>query len=180
MDRAPGLDADRVILDRNPFDGGDALVPTLRAGRRSSSIHLLRPATAAGLAVVPPPGPSVAWAASTAHDTQGLGCLAGLGVDGDVAARLRDILDSLAATYARAIRLAEHLSGHEVDIVHVVGGGSRNALLCRLTATSTQRPVAAGPPEATAIGNALVQGRATGTITGGLEELRQIVRHVSS
>jgi rhamnulokinase len=59
--------------------------------------------------------------------------------------------------------------------VHVVGGGSQNALLCQLTANITRRPVIAGPVEATALGNVLIQARAAGAITGTLPELRQIV-----
>lgn len=93
----------------------------------------------------------------------------------DRPALVRCILDSLAAAYARAIERAERLSGHEVDVVHVVGGGARNGLLCRLTARSAGRPVTAGPAEATALGNALVQARAVGTVSGSLEELRQLV-----
>ena len=55
-------------------------------------------------------------------------------------------------------------------------GGSQNALLCQLTADATGRPVVAGPVEATAIGNILVQARALGLISGGLDELRASVR----
>jgi rhamnulokinase len=62
-----------------------------------------------------------------------------------------------------------------VRTVHVVGGGSQNALLCRLTAEATGLPVVAGPVEATAIGNVLVQARAHGLVTGDLEALRALV-----
>jgi rhamnulokinase len=58
----------------------------------------------------------------------------------------------------------------------VVGGGARNALLCQLTADATGRTVVAGPVEATAIGNILVQARTLGLVDGGLDELRAIVR----
>jgi rhamnulokinase len=67
------------------------------------------------------------------------------------------------------------LTGRPVDVIHVVGGGSRNALLCRLTAEACERPVLAGPAEATSVGNVLVQAIAAGEL-GSLEELRAAVR----
>jgi len=92
---------------------------------------------------------------------------------------VRCILDSLAAAFAAAVEDASRLSGQAVDVVHVVGGGSRNGLLCQLTADATGRPVIAGPVEATAIGNLLVQARAHGFIEGDLESLRALVRATS-
>ncbi|WP_448060768.1 rhamnulokinase [Cellulomonas hominis] len=89
---------------------------------------------------------------------------------------VRCVLDSLALAYRRAVRQAVELSGHPVEVVHVVGGGARNALLCRLTADATGLPVVAGPAEGTAIGNLLTQALATGALTGGLPALRQVVR----
>ncbi|TWD50950.1 rhamnulokinase [Arthrobacter sp. AG367] len=91
------------------------------------------------------------------------------------AAITRCIMDSLAAAYARTITTAERLAGREVDVVHVVGGGSQNTLLCQLTANATGRPVIAGPVEATALGNVLIQARAAGAATGGLPLLRGII-----
>jgi rhamnulokinase len=93
----------------------------------------------------------------------------------DPAAIVRCILDSLAAGYARTIDDAERLAGVSADVVHIVGGGSQNALLCQLTAQATGKSVIAGPVEATALGNVLVQARAAGVATGGLAELRRIV-----
>jgi len=89
---------------------------------------------------------------------------------------VRCILDSLAAAYARTIRDAVRLSGATVEVVHVVGGGARNALLCQLTADACELPVLAGPVEATALGNVLVQARARGLLAGDLETLRDLVR----
>lgn len=89
---------------------------------------------------------------------------------------VRSILASLAEAYATTFRDAERLTGRAVKRIHVVGGGSRNALLCQLTADATGRPVEAGPVEATAIGNVLVQARALGAVDGDLEALREIVR----
>ena len=88
---------------------------------------------------------------------------------------VRCILDSLALAYRRTVRAAVALSGRDVDVVHVVGGGARNALLCQLTADACRLPVVAGPVEAAALGNAVVQARALGVLGGGLPELRAVV-----
>jgi rhamnulokinase len=61
-------------------------------------------------------------------------------------------------------------------VVHVVGGGARNELLCRLTADACGRPVLAGPVEATALGNVLVQARTAGMVDGGLPAMRAVLR----
>ena len=96
------------------------------------------------------------------------------------AAMVRCILDSLASAFAAAVEDASRLSGQTVAAIHIVGGGSRNALLCQLTADAAGRPVIAGPVEATAIGNLLVQARAHGIIDGDLETLRALVRASST
>ncbi len=89
---------------------------------------------------------------------------------------VRCILDSLALAHRRAIRQAQELSGRHVDVVHVVGGGARNELLCRLTADACGLPVLAGPVESTALGNILVQARAAGAVRGDLAALRALLR----
>ncbi len=89
---------------------------------------------------------------------------------------VRCILDSLALAYRRAVRTAVELTGRAVGVVHVVGGGARNELLCRLTADATGLPVVAGPAEGTAIGNLLTQALATGELDGGLAGAREVVR----
>jgi rhamnulokinase len=88
----------------------------------------------------------------------------------------RCILDSLAIAYRRALADAQELSGRHADVVHVVGGGSRNELLCQLTADATGLPVIAGPAEATALGNVLVQARALGAAPDSLSGLRGLLR----
>ena len=88
---------------------------------------------------------------------------------------VRSILESLAASFADAVNTACELSGATASVVHIVGGGSQNELLCQLTADRLGRPVLAGPVEATAIGNVLVQARAQGLVTGSLESLRALV-----
>jgi rhamnulokinase len=92
---------------------------------------------------------------------------------------VRCILDSLALAYRRSVRRAAELSGRSVENVHLVGGGARNTLLCQLTADACGLPVMAGPVEAAAIGNALVQARAGGVLSGGLAELRALIRRTS-
>jgi rhamnulokinase len=89
---------------------------------------------------------------------------------------VRCILDSLALAYRRTVRRAAELSGRDVEVVHVVGGGARNTLLCQLTADACGLPVLAGPVEAAALGNALVQARSAGVLGGGLAEMRALLR----
>jgi rhamnulokinase len=89
----------------------------------------------------------------------------------------RCILDSLAIAYRRTLADAQELSGRHADVVHVVGGGARNELLCQLTADATGLPVIAGPVEATALGNVLVQARALGAAPDSLAGLRAQIRN---
>ena len=105
---------------------------------------------------------------------------AGQDVPDSVPHVVRCILDSLAAAFAETIEQAERLSGQPIEVVHIVGGGSQNALLCQLTADACQRPVIAGPVEATALGNLVVQARTLGALSGDLTELRRQVRAGSS
>lgn len=87
----------------------------------------------------------------------------------------RSIVESLAEAFAQTVRTASVLSGVDVETIHVVGGGALNELLCRRTADRSGLPVLAGPVEATAIGNVLVQARAQGFVDGDLESLRALV-----
>ncbi|GAA2365195.1 carbohydrate kinase [Catellatospora methionotrophica] len=92
------------------------------------------------------------------------------------AALVRCIVESLALAHARTVRRARELADRDVEAVHLVGGGARNELLCQLTADACGLPVVAGPVEATALGNALVQARAIGAIDGSLADLRGLLR----
>ncbi|WGL51859.1 rhamnulokinase [Nocardioides sp. BP30] len=94
---------------------------------------------------------------------------------------VRTILDSLALAYRRNLRQGAALAGRTLELVHVVGGGSQNALLCQLTADACGLPVLAGPAEAAALGNALVQARTLSRMRGGddlpdLAAMRSLVR----
>ncbi|WP_037571374.1 rhamnulokinase [Phaeacidiphilus oryzae] len=92
----------------------------------------------------------------------------------DRGSTVRTILEALALAHARTLRQAAELSGRSFDAVHLVGGGARNELLCRLTADALGMPVVAGPVEATALGNILVQARAQGILTDRHEARRLI------
>jgi len=95
------------------------------------------------------------------------------------AAIVRVIVESLAAAFAETVQRAASLGGVGVEAIHIVGGGARNALLCQATADRSGLPVLAGPVEATAIGNVLVQARAAGLLSGDLETLRALVARTS-
>jgi rhamnulokinase len=86
---------------------------------------------------------------------------------------VRSALVSLACKYRLVLERLERVSGREVDRVHVIGGGARNELLSRLTADVLARPVLAGPVEAAALGNVLVQARAVGEL-GSLADMRSV------
>lgn len=86
----------------------------------------------------------------------------------------RCILDSLALCYAETLDKASDITGQSIDTLHIVGGGCRNTLLNQITANTTGRRTVAGPEEATAIGNALLQAIALGGIKD-LEEARRLV-----
>jgi rhamnulokinase len=88
---------------------------------------------------------------------------------------VRCALESLALRYRWVLERLEELIGHRLDVIHVVGGGSQNALLNQCTADACNRPVVAGPVEATAIGNVLVQAIGLGLLKN-LNEGREVVR----
>ncbi|KQX74484.1 rhamnulokinase family protein [Aeromicrobium sp. Root472D3] len=93
----------------------------------------------------------------------------------DRATLMRSIVESIAQAFADALDAAERLSGRAIRVVHVVGGGSQNRLLCQATADRSGRAVLAGPVEATALGNVLVQARALGAVGGTLEDMRALI-----
>jgi len=93
-------------------------------------------------------------------------------------ALLRCALESIALKYQTVLGWLEEVGGKRVEVIHIVGGGSRNTLLNQFTADACNRAVVAGPVEATVLGNVLVQARACSEI-GSLAELRTIVRNSS-
>lgn len=88
---------------------------------------------------------------------------------------VRCILESLALKYRQVLGALERITGTKIKVIHIVGGGSRNALLNQFTADACQRPVIAGPVEATAVGNVLFQAKSSGELHS-LSDIRRVVR----
>ena len=145
--------------------GRDAeLMPLLAAAADRPGLSCVLDMTDARL--LPPgdmPGRLLAMAAETGQD-----------LADDPVAITRCILDSLALAYRNTIATACALAGRAVSVVHIVGGGCQNRLLCQLTAEATGLPVVAGPAEGTALGNLLVQARACGAVSGDRTALRKV------
>ncbi len=91
------------------------------------------------------------------------------------AAMVRAILESLALKYRFVLDQLREVLGHPIEKIHIIGGGARNVLLCQLTADATGLPVVAGPAEATAVGNILVQAMALGLVSSPAG-MRRIIR----
>jgi len=91
---------------------------------------------------------------------------------------VRCAYESLALKYRQVLGWLEELTGNRIEVIHIVGGGSRSEILNQFTADACQRPVITGPVEATAMGNLLVQARAEGELSS-LAEIRRVVRNSS-
>ena len=90
----------------------------------------------------------------------------------------RCILESLALKYRYALDQLQTVIAIPLDVLHIIGGGSRNTVLCQCTASATGKRVVAGPAEGTAMGNLLVQAMACGDIPS-LDAGREVVRNSS-
>jgi rhamnulokinase len=88
---------------------------------------------------------------------------------------VRCATESLALRYRMVMAWLEELTGEDIEVIHIVGGGAKNRLLNQMTADACGRPVVTGPVEATALGNLLVQARAGGEL-GSLREIREASR----
>jgi rhamnulokinase len=99
-------------------------------------------------------------------------------VPAEPGAAVRCALESLALRYRWVLERLEELLGRRLDTIHVVGGGGQNALLCQFTADACNRQVLAGPVEATAMGNVLVQAIGLGLLNS-LADAREVVRRSS-
>jgi len=101
--------------------------------------------------------------------------MSGQAAPDSVGGTIRCALESLALCYRWVLERLETLTGQRAEVIHIVGGGSQNALLNQFTADACNRPVLAGPVEATAIGNVLVQALGIGVL-GSLADAREVVR----
>jgi rhamnulokinase len=88
---------------------------------------------------------------------------------------IRAALESLALRYRMVLGFLEELIGGRMETIHIVGGGTQNRLLCQMAADACNRRVVAGPVEATAIGNLMMQAVAQGAI-GSIAQAREIIR----
>jgi rhamnulokinase len=92
----------------------------------------------------------------------------------ETATLFRVIFESLALKYDWVVGQLAAATGEDIDRIHIVGGGSQNELLCQMTANASQREVVAGPVEATAIGNIVIQAIASGELAD-LVEARELI-----
>ena len=90
-------------------------------------------------------------------------------------ALVRCILESLALKYRWGLEKLEEILGRRLNVIHIIGGGCQNKLLCQLTADATGRQVVAGPVEATAIGNIMMQALTMGYVDS-IAEARELIR----
>jgi rhamnulokinase len=125
--------------------------------------------------LVDPDDPALVAPADMPEAIRGLARAAGEPVPESTAAVVRTALESVAAAIRRRIGELDTLLGRRIGRVHLVGGGVKNRLLCQMIADATGRPVVAGPVEATAIGNLLVQLTARAGVVD-LRAMREIVR----
>ena len=91
---------------------------------------------------------------------------------------VRCAYESLALKYRQVLGWLEELTANHIEVIHIVGGGSKSEILNQFTADACQRPVIAGPVEATALGNLLVQARSNGELSS-LAEMRSVIRRSS-
>lgn len=88
---------------------------------------------------------------------------------------IRCALESLALKYRQVLEWLQELTGGPINTIHIVGGGAQNRQLCQMAADACARPVIAGPVEATAIGNLMMQAIATGAV-GSISDAREVIR----
>jgi len=93
----------------------------------------------------------------------------------DRGAIVRIVMESLALKYRHLLRLLREMSGADIDVLHIVGGGAKDSLLCGLTAEAVGLPVVAGPAEATCTGNLIAQLVGAGVVSS-VGEGRMLVR----
>ncbi len=147
-----------------------------RAGREWSYEELVAKAAAARpfAALVDPDDPSFLAPGDMPARLAACCARTGQAAPGDEGAFVRCAMESLALKYRWTVERLEQILGTTIRAIHVVGGGSRNTLLCQFTADACGRPVYGGPVEATAAGNVLLQMMARGRIAS-LADARAVV-----
>jgi rhamnulokinase len=96
-------------------------------------------------------------------------------VPADEGAVIRCVLESISMQYRRVLGWLEELIGGRIETIHIVGGGANNRQLCQMAADACNRRVLAGPTEATAIGNLMMQAVAAGEVAS-IAEAREVIR----
>jgi len=134
------------------------------AGPGYDELHELAAQARPDVALFDPDDPSLLRGADTPAEIAALCAGGGQAPPAGRGELLRSILVSLACKYRLVLEQLQAVTGQRIGVVHVVGGGARNRLLCRLTAELTGREVLAGPEEATALGNVLVGAMALGEL----------------
>lgn len=99
----------------------------------------------------------------------------GLRVPADRPDMVRSIVESLAVAFVRSVHRAAELTARRISVIHIVGGGAQGELLCQAVADRSGLPVVAGPTEATAVGNVLMQGCGLGVLPRDAAVLRELV-----
>jgi rhamnulokinase len=139
-----------------------------------SELERLASTPGEGVALFDPDHPDLLRHGDMPSRIAGLCEAAGEPAPSDPGQFVRAILTSLACKYNFVLQRCQIATGRHIDAINVIGGGVRNRALCQLTADITGLPVVAGPVEATALGNILVQARAAGML-GSLAEMRELV-----
>ncbi len=127
------------------------------------------------VSVINPDDPSLLAPADMPEAIRALCRASNQPVPEDEGAVIRCALEGLALKYRQVLGWLEELVGGRIDTIHIVGGGTHNRQLCQMTADACDRPVIAGPVEATAIGNLMTQAVADGAI-GSIAEAREVIR----
>ncbi len=151
-----------------------------RKGRDYTYENITRMAEAAprSTAAIDPDDASFASPANMAEAIRAYCRVHGIDEPRDDAAMMRLIFDSLAAKYGEVLARLQKIAPFEIETLHVIGGGARNDLLNRLTSETTGIKVVAGPSEATALGNLMIQARSAGLVDS-LDDMRRCVRESS-
>jgi rhamnulokinase len=138
-------------------------------------LHRLAEEAPALVSLIDPNDPSLMAPADMPHAIRDFCRRSGQPVPPNEGAVVRTALESLALKYREVLESLETLVGTSIKTIHIVGGGVQNRFLCQATADAAHRPVVAGPVEATAMGNLLVQAQSVGRLSS-IADARAVVR----